>query len=829
MALETVVIKITGDSKDLNKTIDQLEKVGKVDRQNAESFKKTSKQMGSGFDGLKKKAMALGATMLGAFAIQQVVSSAINTLKNFEKELSTLQSITGSTAKEMEFFKQAAKDVGQATKTSATEVVKAFTMIGSAQPELLKNSKALAEVTKQALILSKAAGIDATSAATALTSAMNQFGVSADDAAKFTDIFATSQQKGSSFIAATSEALINSGAAAAAAGLSFETTNAAIQALAKGAIVGARAGTALRGVLSKLSSQTDDSINPSMVGLGKTITELAKRNLTLKDATKLVGEEGATGLLTLIKQRDIYFELDGTLNDTGNAMEQMAINTDNLDGSLDELNNAWEGLMLAFGGSTGVLKGVTDELTGMVTATTDIIELDATWFEKLAALVDQSGLYRFTLKREAEARKRVKEEQEEKIEKTKEEIELDKKLAELEKNRPKTIGDLKKELKELREAQNALIPGSRELAKNQARIKEIQKILKGETKKVSTEFELLQKVVSKLKKELLDQALAGDLDEKTLAKLKDATDKLTKAQEKLNDAVKVETDEDIAKKAAARATAINKMRSMEMDIDEFVKQVENENKRIRDENFNKRVDQINKIAAITSDVEGQLSAIIGQANENKLIALDNEEKRALEALEAQGLGEEELAKKKKEIQEKAEKERAKILTKQFKADKAAALIQIAIDTALGIMKTLGQTGFLGTPLAAIIGTMGAAQAAVVASQPIPEFHEGKKAELKDGEIFAKVLKSESVIPPEQSKKYKGAIDSMIDKKFENYVFQEYMLPMMKSMSKKDATPYDDVHLWNNQKKQIRLMQESNGLTKLMIRTLDTNSRRSWGG
>ena len=360
MALETVVIKITGDSKDLNKTIDQLEKVGKVDRQNAESFKKTSRQMGSVFDSLKTKAMALGATMLGAFTIQQVVGNAINTLTNFEKELSTLQSITGSTAKEMEFFKQAAKDVGQATKTSATEVVKAFTMIGSAQPELLKNSKALAEVTKQALILSKAAGIDATSAATALTSAMNQFGVSADDAAKFTDIFATSQQKGSSFIAATSEALVNSGAVAAAAGLSFETTNAAIQALAKGAIVGARAGTALRGVLSKLSKQTDDSINPSMVGLGKTITELAKRNLTLKDATKLVDEEGATGLLTLIKQRDIYFELDGTLNDTGNAMEQMAINTDNLDGSLEELGNNWEGFILGLSGSEGVLKDTAD-------------------------------------------------------------------------------------------------------------------------------------------------------------------------------------------------------------------------------------------------------------------------------------------------------------------------------------------------------------------------------------------------------------------------------------------------------------------------------------
>ena len=241
-----------------------------------------------------------------------------------------------------------------------------------------------------------------------------------------------------------------------------------------------------------------------------------------------------------------------------------------------------------------------------------------------------------------------------------------------------------------------------------------------------------------------------------------------------------------------------------------------------------RIENIQNTVDLISSIEQQASAIFAQISENKLIALDNEETKALRALESQGLGEEELAEKKKAIQEDIAKQRAEILRKQFIADKAAALVQIAIDTALGIMKTIGQTGFLGTPLAVIIGTLGAAQAAIVAAQPVPEFHEGKKAELKDGEIFAKVLKSESVIPPEQSKKYKGAIDSMIDKKFENYVFQEYMLPMMKSMSKKDITPYNDVHLWNNQKKQIKLMQESNGLVKAMIKTLDNdNQRRSW--
>lgn len=48
--------------------------------------------------------------------------------------------------------------------------------------------------------------------------------------------------------------------------------------------------------------------------------------------------------------------------------------------------------------------------------------------------------------------------------------------------------------------------------------------------------------------------------------------------------------------------------------------------------------------------------------------------------------------------------------------KAMAIGQIAIDTALGIMHTVGQGGFFAIPLAASIGVLGAVQAAVVSQQ-----------------------------------------------------------------------------------------------------------------
>lgn len=322
---------------------------GKMDKASGRA-----KAMDSRMRSLGKSALALGGALAVGFGAAQLARGAIDTVVKFDKEMTTLKSITGLASEEMAFFSKSARSMSGDLNTSSSDIVAAFTRVGSAAPELLKNKEALAEVTKQALILSKAAGIDATAGADALTNSMNQFGAEAKDAARFTDILATSQQKGSSIIADTAEALKNSGAAAKAAGISFETTNAAIQALAKGGIKGAEAGTKLRGVLAKLSSQNDKDINPSIIGLSATVNELQKRNLSLADAVKLVGLESATGLLTLIDQNAIFQELDGTLNQVGNAMSQAEINMGSLDDKAKGLNVSWENLILSVEEGNGI-------------------------------------------------------------------------------------------------------------------------------------------------------------------------------------------------------------------------------------------------------------------------------------------------------------------------------------------------------------------------------------------------------------------------------------------------------------------------------------------
>lgn len=90
------------------------------------------------------------------------------------------------------------------------------------------------------------------------------------------------------------------------------------------------------------------------------------------------------------------------------------------------------------------------------------------------------------------------------------------------------------------------------------------------------------------------------------------------------------------------------------------------------------------------------------------------------------LGDDKASKKQKEAAQKIfDKKEKEIKTKKAKQDRDNALIQIAIDTAVGIAKTFATLGFpAGIVGAAVILALGIAQAAFVASQPLPKFEDG---------------------------------------------------------------------------------------------------------
>ena len=82
------------------------------------------------------------------------------------------------------------------------------------------------------------------------------------------------------------------------------------------------------------------------------------------------------------------------------------------------------------------------------------------------------------------------------------------------------------------------------------------------------------------------------------------------------------------------------------------------------------------------------------------------------------------AEAKAKIEADYEKKRNEIANRENKAKQKQAIFNIAIDTAQAIMATVGKTGFAGLPMALILGALGAAQIAMVASQKIPQYFDG---------------------------------------------------------------------------------------------------------
>lgn len=326
---------------------------------------KQSEEQAKGFGRAMK---SIGTAIGGYFAFSSVlagIKKVLNTNREFEKSLSTLRSLTGVSKKELEFFADEAVRLGETTTQTASQVAKAFTLIGSKKPDLLQSKEALAAVTEQAIILAEAAGIDVTQAATALANSLNQMGENADSADRFINALAAGSKFGAGNVAYLNAAIEKSGGTAAATGLSFEELVGAIETIAPKIAEPTTAGLQLRQVLVRLQKETD-AYNPSVVGLAQALKNLQKEQLTINDLTQKFGIQNVSAAKALIDGADSFEEYTKKVTGTNTALEQQNINIDNLDGDINQLSSAWEGLVLKIQESQGELRAFTQLLTQTV-------------------------------------------------------------------------------------------------------------------------------------------------------------------------------------------------------------------------------------------------------------------------------------------------------------------------------------------------------------------------------------------------------------------------------------------------------------------------------
>ena len=299
-------------------------------------------------------------------AVTSAIADNIQTARGFEKSMSQLSSLTGMVGKDLEKLKEYAIALGASTTLSASQVADAFKLIGSQQPQLLASGEALRDVTKQAITLSEAAGIDLATAAQTLSTSVNQMGGDSSNAARFVNVLAAASQKGAGDIAWLGEAITKSGTTAKAVGTSYEELVANLEQLAKAGFDASTAGTALRSIIMNLEKQANNDFKPSVVGLTTAFDNLGKAHLSIVQYQEIVGKMFASQAMALADAAGEARNMTEAITGTSTAEEQARINTDNLDGALKSLASAWEGLNLHVNSSNGLLTTFVNNLTSTI-------------------------------------------------------------------------------------------------------------------------------------------------------------------------------------------------------------------------------------------------------------------------------------------------------------------------------------------------------------------------------------------------------------------------------------------------------------------------------
>lgn len=365
--MSNIFTRLLLNTDGFNKNLYQAQK-------NLRGFAATSKGVFSGLTTFTSYAAAF-------VGISTSIHSAVMANMEFEKSLSSLRSLTGVSAQELNYFRTEAIRMGMDSTQSASQMVDAFKLIGSQMPELLKNKTALTQTAEAAVVLAEAAELDVPTAAKALTGALNQMGASSSEAANYINILAAASQQGSADIPYLNKAIENAGGAASSTGVKFNELVAIIEAIAPKITDAASAGTNLRNIFLTLESSADQNLRPSVVGLSTAIDNLSKMNLDAVQLTKMFGKESVTAAIAILQEKDAFDELSQSIKDTNTAYDQAAINNDNLAGSIGKLQSSWTSFINTMAGSNGYLKNAVDNLRDVVN-----------WATRALAMTDEQKL-----------------------------------------------------------------------------------------------------------------------------------------------------------------------------------------------------------------------------------------------------------------------------------------------------------------------------------------------------------------------------------------------------------------------------------------------------
>ena len=289
------------------------------------------------------------AASQGFLNITQKFSEAAQVGANYEKSLLDVAAITGITGDDLDKLGDKARNLAKEFGGTATDNLATFqTILSRLGPQIGESDEALAKMGSYANTLAKTMGGDVVGATDALTTSILQFKVdlqnpiaAAGEMERMMNVMAAGAKEGAAEVPQIAQALVQAGGAAKLSNVSFEETNAALQALAQSGKYGAEAGVGLRNVLIKMNAPSALSkeatnmlaaygvnmqkVSDTTVPFAERLKELQKIGQNTDVLAAVFGAENIQAAQGLINTAQAQAELTEQISGTNVATEQATI------------------------------------------------------------------------------------------------------------------------------------------------------------------------------------------------------------------------------------------------------------------------------------------------------------------------------------------------------------------------------------------------------------------------------------------------------------------------------------------------------------------------
>lgn len=296
-------------------------------------------------------------------AVKDLAKETFQVGSNFEAAMSQVAAVSGASGDDLDALTAKAEEMGAKTKFSATESAEAFNymaMAGWKTQDMLGGIEGI-------MNLAAASGADLATTSDIVTDALTAMGYQAKDAGHLADVMAAASANANTNVEMMGATFQYAAPLAGALGYNMEDTALAIGLMANSGIKADKAGTALRGILTRLAappkecaaamedlgiSLTDNEGN--MKSLSEVMRSLRRafENLSEEEqahrAKQIAGQNAMSGLLAVVNATtEDYEKLSEAVYESDGAAQKMADTmNDNVSGALTLMKSKIEGIMI---------------------------------------------------------------------------------------------------------------------------------------------------------------------------------------------------------------------------------------------------------------------------------------------------------------------------------------------------------------------------------------------------------------------------------------------------------------------------------------------------